>query len=162
MQIRSGAEDGTIDNTTRSEGVTACAKAHKIVFGEHRPVRGEHPFGTGANGPAGTVVGQLADLPAIDIEKGYLRIGPRRATLHIKQNVRCHEIAAASRQGIKPVCTGVSESSAAAQACAVKHIAKAKDPRVPLVITANLTATGKATIARRDSSTCGNISNLEI
>jgi hypothetical protein len=35
------------------------------------------------------------------------------------------------------VCAGVGESSAAAQACAVKHIAKAKDPRVPLPAATN-------------------------
>src|SRR6516225_771099 len=59
----------------------------------------------------------------------------------------------AGRQGIKPVCAGIGESSAAAQACAVKHIAKAKDPRVPLVITADLAATSKAIITSRHGST---------
>src|SRR5262249_12677289 len=96
------------------------------------------------------------------VEKGYLRIGPRRATLHIEQDVRCHEIAAARRQGIKPVCTGVGESSAAAQTCTVKHIAEAKDPRVPLVITADLPAASNATIARRHGSTGSNVSNFKI
>ena len=37
------------------------------------------------------------------------------------------------------------------KACAVKHIAKAKDPRVPLVITADLAATSKATITLVDT-----------
>ena len=144
MKIRSGAENRTSNDTARYKGVTPCTEAHKIVFGEHRPVRREHPFGTDC--PAGAVVGEFANLPTINIEKGYLGIGPRRTTLHIEQDVRCHEIAAAGRQGVEPMCAGVGESSAAAQACPVKHIAKAKDPRVPLVITADLTATSKATI----------------
>ena len=87
MEIRSGAEHSTISDTTCCKGVTACAEAHKIVFGEHRPVRREHPFGTAADGPAGSVVGEFTNLPTTNIEKGYLGIGPRRATLHIEQEV---------------------------------------------------------------------------
>ena len=68
----------------------------------------------------------------------------------------------AGRQGIKPVCAGIGESSAAAQACALKHIAKAKDPRVPLVITADLAATSKATITSRHGSTGSSVDNFEI
>jgi hypothetical protein len=79
LEIRSGAEDTTIDSGTGRQGLTTCSETHKIVFGKHRPVRREHPFGTAADGPAGTVVGEFANLPTIDIEKGYLRIGPRRA-----------------------------------------------------------------------------------
>ena len=47
------------------------------------------------------------------------------------------------------------------KACAVKHIAKAKDPRVPLVITADLAATSKATITSRHGSTGSSVDNLE-
>src|SRR5262249_58699096 len=94
--------------------------------------------------------------------KVHVGMCSRVSIQNIEQDVRCVKVSAASRQSIEQVCAGVGESSAAAQTCPVKHIAKAKDPRVPLVITADLTATSKATIAGRDSSAGGNVSNLEI
>src|SRR5262249_57470735 len=64
--------------------------------------------------------------------------------------------------GVERMCGGVGEISAAAHAGAVKHIAKAKDPRVPLVIAADLTATSKAAVARRHGSTGSNVGHFEI
>ena len=71
------------------------------------------------------------------IKKGYVGVGPRRPTLHIKQEVRCDVVPTASCQSIEPVRAGVGEGAAAAQTCAVEHIAKAKDPRVPLPAATN-------------------------
>ena len=63
----------------------------------------EHPFGTTADCPAGPVIGEFANLRAGDIKKAYLCVSLRRATLHIEQDIRRDEIAAAGRQSIKPV-----------------------------------------------------------
>ena len=104
--IRSGTEDTTIDGATGREGLTTCSETHKIVFDERRPVRRKHPFGAGAHCPASAVIRERANLYTGTIKKGHVGVGPRRATLHIKQEVRCNEVPAPSRQSIEPVCAG--------------------------------------------------------
>jgi len=156
LDVGLGTED-TIA-TTGWESRTSRAEAHKIVFGEYRPVRREHPFDTATSCPTSPVIRELANLRTRTIEKGYVRIGPRRAALRIEQHVRCDEIAAASRQSIEPMRMAIDGASewyrrqrrALAQTCPIEHIAKAKHPRARLVIAADLTATSEATIARGD------------
>ena len=64
MNIRFGA-----DVTKTTTGNILRAEAHEIVFGEYRPVRREHPFGTTADRPAGPGVRDLANLRTGIIEK---------------------------------------------------------------------------------------------
>jgi len=152
LDIRFGAENAP---PTGGKGRTLCAEAHEIVFDKRRPVRCEHPFAAAADCPARTVVGDFADLRSVKSVKGYICIGPRRATLHIKQDVRCHEVTAASRQRIEPARATVGSAAerygrkrrVVTQACRIEHIANAKHPCARLVIAADLTATRKTAIA---------------
>ena len=168
LDICLGAED-TI-TTTRGKGCTSSAEAHVIVFDEHRPVRREHPFDTATSCPTSAVIRELANLRTHTIEKGYVRIGPGPATLPIEQDVRYHEISAASRQGIKPVRATVDcacercgrKCPGLAKACPVEHIANAKHPRARLVIAADLTTTHNAAIAFRNAAASGNVANIEV
>ncbi len=143
--------------TRASTGDIFRTEAHEIVFGEYRPVRREHPFGTSAGRPATPVAGDLAKFRTGRIEKGCLQFRPRAATLHIEQEVRCREIAHTTRHGTKPARVGVDAAEisrpAAAQACPVEHSANAKHPGVCLVIAAELVATSKAAIATRAGCT---------
>ena len=116
-------------------------------------LRSEHPFAADADRPAGTVVGDFAHLRSVKSVKGYICIGPRRATLRIKQDFRRHEVTAANRQRrrSRPYRSAACRQPHAlvryvTQACRIEHIANAKHPRAPLVIAADLTATRKTAI----------------
>jgi hypothetical protein len=75
------------------------------------------------------VVGELANLRAGTIEKGYICIRPRRTTLDVEQEVWLHEVAATSRQGVEPVGAAVGRTrkrcgrkrSASGQACRIER-----------------------------------------
>src|SRR5215813_2197943 len=115
-------------------------------------MRRKHPFDTATSCPTSPVVRELANLRTRTIEKGYVRIGPRRAALRIEQHVRCDEITAASRQSIEPMRTAIDRAGerhrrqccALAQTGPIEHIAKAKHPCASLVIAADLTAASEA------------------
>src|SRR5262249_454655 len=137
----------------------AGARAHEIIFGEHRPVRREHLFTAAAKRPAVIVGRTLADLRASEVENGHAGIGPGRAALRIDEDIRLKEKAFTRRQRIEPIGAGVGASGrkagAAAQIGAIEHVANAKHPLVELDIAADLAAAGNASRVCRERSTEG-------
>src|SRR5262249_22892356 len=56
LHIRFGINIDDTSATTAGKRRALRAEAHEVVFGKHRPLRHEHPFDTGTDCPASTVV----------------------------------------------------------------------------------------------------------
>src|SRR5262249_28114238 len=170
-RFRMGVEVTNTIKTVRVEySMIVRAEVHIVAFQERRPAPHEHPFNATTGRPTCSGPGDAANIKTINGDVCTV-LSPGHAALTVDHPAGAGElsprIADTARQGAEPIIVEVNrgcisqsidESFIPIQGCPIKHIAEANDPSAgELIIAANLTAAGKATVVCRDLSKTGNI-----